>query len=94
MPSTLFSIGSDFFLSEFQNFSTPRLECFQTIFLSIACSNLEILSIVFETEPLWRDYYIQPSKSKITVNPKTVKNCPTYSQGTKLLIFNGFWGLE
>ena len=50
MPSTLFSIGSDFFLSEFQNFSTLRLECFQTIFLSIACSNLEILSIVFETE--------------------------------------------
>ena len=46
------------------------------------------------TKALWRDYYIQPSKNEITVNPKTAKNHSSYSQGPKLTIFNGFRGLE
>ena len=29
--------------------------------------------------------------NEITINPKTAKNRPTYSQGTKLSIFNIFW---
>ena len=43
---------------------------------------------------LWRDFYIQPSKNKLTVIPKTAKNHSGYSQGPMLMIFNSFRGLE
>ena len=39
---------------------------------------------------LWRDYYREPSKNKITVNLKTAKIDPYHAQVAKLMIFDGF----